>query len=739
VVTSLLLFALLAVETVDAGTGHDPAFLDGGGEVARLDDGPDVDAPTELATATVFPGRLRGSILAKGSRNSVLAAKVVAKTDAGIEHAAHGDERGDFDLPVPCGLLQIAVSAPGFQPYVNNHDACADRTPFVVRLLPRSNLPLYETVVLAPQTEPSIDLRGPEMTRTPGSLGDPFRALESLPGVAVVAWPAPIYAVRGANPGNTGFFLDEVRMPLLFHLALGPSVIHPYLLDSMAFYPGGYPASYGRFISGIVTAKTRPGPDDRAHGMAEIRLYDAGALAAAPMPDGNGSVVAAFRYSYTGALLSLLRNDIELTYWDYQLRAERRVGRWKLGLLLFGAADDLDYQSTNRVDRVSLHLQFHRASLRASTAVGQGQLRAHVAFGADESSAPLQPNYTVSSRSYSILPRLTYERKSQSVDFSAGVDGHVEWLRPTSTIDRTGTSDLASNRLALLAAGFVSAEIRTGERVSVTPGLRLDSYTIGGTTKVDLGPRLAARLGLAPAIWLVGSGGRFSQAPDVTLQIPAVGNFGLARYGLQSSWQGALGILTQRLPAVDVELTGFVQRYVLTDLRDPTLASVDPTAGDFLVQRYARSYGIEVMIRRPASERLHGWLTYTLSKSERAIGAGIIAPSDWDQRHILNAVLGYRLGLYTLGVRGHYHSGRPVLLIGVDADAFVRVPPFYQLDLRVERRIVFDAFTLEVYAEIVNATLSRETYGYYQAELNLPMRANSMRLVLPSLGIRAEL
>jgi hypothetical protein len=145
---------------------------------------------------------------------------------------------------------------------------------------------------------------------------------------------------------------------------------------------------------------------------------------------------------------------------------------------------------------------------------------------------------------------------------------------------------------------------------------------------------------------------------------------------------------------------------------------------------------MEVMIRRPASERLHGWLSYTLSQNQRALG-GIIGPSDWDQRHILNLVLGYRLGPYTFGARGHLNTGRPVL-VGGQAETFVRLPTFYQLDLRAERRMLFDAFTLNVYLELVNATLSRQVYQLDQQPSG-ELSQQSLRVVLPSLGIRGEL
>jgi hypothetical protein len=695
------------------------------------------DAVPDARTDGAATSRLQGSVLAKGSRGPVPSAKIAATGPDGLVLTSETDDDGRFDRPIACGQFTVAVSAPGFDPLVFQHDACAEVAPLVLRLVPRPNLPVYETVVIAPRDEPRIDLRGPELVTTPGSLGDPYRTIESLPGVATVAWPAPIYAIRGSNPGNTGYFLDDVQVPLLFHLALGPSVIHPAFFDSMAFYPGGYPARYGRYAAGIVTSQTRAVAEDRVHATAEVRLYDAGGMVSAPWPDRNGGVAAAFRYSYTGALLSLLRNDLRLSYWDYQVRADRQLRSWSLTLLLFGSGDDLAYRLVPGGAEHEYVLRFHRASLRASRSLSEGRLVARLAFGADHSTAPIVDAYPITADATSIIPRLSYVRETARVEWETGLDGQAQWLRPTSGAMEAGASDLARPRTALLLGGYASASIRVTDRLSLTPGLRLDSYTIGGTTKMDLGPRLSARLRLGEKTWVTGSGGRFSQAPSLTVQIPAAENFGLALYGLQTAWQGSLGIGTRRVPGVEVEVTGYLQRYLLTDLRDPALIKPDPLASDFLIRRYARSYGLEVMIRRPSSARLHGWISYTLSQSQRALG-GVIGPSDWDQRHILNAVLGYRLGFYTLGARGHLNTGRPVLVNGSQAETFVRLPTFYQLDLRAERRILFDAFTLNVYFELVNATRSREVYQLDQQPTG-ELSERSLRIVLPSLGIRGEL
>ena len=751
----LLLLSVVAVEAPDAAVAPEAnAGLDGVTEAAMpVDAGADVASPDTSTDAAPARGLLAGRVLAKGSRGPVPGARVATKSPPGEGGSCETDDDGKFELVLPCGKQDLVVRAPGYEPLSLVHDACVEAGPLLLRLIPRANLPIYETVVVAPRDEPNVELRGPELTTTPGTLGDPFRTIESLPGVATVAWPAPIYAVRGSNPGNTGYFLDDLQVPLLFHLLLGPAVIHPALFDGMAFYPGGYPARYGRYVAGIVAAQTRAPPEDRVHAMGELRLYDAGALLSLPFPDGNGGMAAAFRYSFTGWLLSQVQSDVSLSYWDYQLLAERRWRGFRFSLALFGSGDELEYhpgsflagptsggEEINKVYRNQRYvLRFHRASLRATRRLGGGQLSLRLAAGTDSSTAPLAQILPVTLSSSSLLPRIAYQRKLAWVDLEGGADAQVQWFRPQSGVFEAGGMDLARQRTAIMVGGYVSGAIRAGSRLTLTPGLRLDSYTVSGVTKTDLGPRLAARLLVEPKTWLKASGGRFSQTPSLSVQIPAAESFGLALFGLQTSWQAALGAGTERIPFVEVEVTGYIQRYLLTDLRDPALAEPDPLASDFLVSRYARSYGLEVLLRRPARERLHGWLSYTLSKSERALGGGVIGPSDWDQRHILNLVAGYRISRFTLGGRVHYHSGQPVLVNGTEAEAFVRMPGFWQLDLRVERRFLFDAFTLDVYVEAVNTTMSRMVYGLKQDEFTGETSQYSLRLFLPSLGVRGRL
>lgn len=473
-----------------------------------------------------------------------------------------------------------------------------------------------------------------------------------------------------------------------------------------------------------------------------MRLFDAGALVSAPLPDDNGGVTVAARYSYTAELVSLLDQDIQLAYWDYQLRVDRRVGRVQLTLLAFGSHDRLVPGRTDTTSEVDL--DFHRVSLRASVPMGGGRLQGSLALGSDHTQAPIRDVYPVTVNALSVAPRVWFARAFTSADATVGFDGEIIRYAPLLQADLQAqdSSDLGQGRVATMLAGYASTTLRPHRRLEVTPELRLDSYQVSGAAAHDWGPRLAARVALRDDTFIRAAGGRFTQLPSLPLQLPGGDGFGLRMLGLQSAWQGSLAVETSRFAAVDVTATGYVQQYVLTDLRDPAPRRPDPLADDFLIDRDALSYGLELLIRRPQLQRLHGWISYTLSNNLRSYGGGAYGPSDWDQRHVFNLVVGYRWGRTTLGGRAHYNSGRPFPLYQALSDRPAvyaqRLPPFYQLDLRVDHRVYYDRLQLDLYAELQNATWTRQVYALSSTGVPDGAAQKSFRLVLPSIGLRAE-
>jgi len=714
--TLTLLLVVAAAESPDAGA-------------------PVADAPP-TAPATVS---IQGLVLEKGTRQPLSGASISVDATA----AGETDSTGRFDVRALPGRRHLVIQHPGFETIdevIDVKDDAPASPSHTFRLAPRQTTHRYETVVTPPDDQaPRVSLSKEEITRTPGSFGDPFRVIESLPGVSQVVWPLAIYAIRGANPGNTGFFVDGLRVPALFHFALGPSVIHPYFLQGLDFYPGGYPARYGRYVAGAVAAHTAAPPADRVHAAADVRVFDAGALVTSPFHGGRGTAAVAARYSYTGALFSLLSEQQTLGYGDYQVRVDHALGPGRIVFFAFGSADTLGHKVRPDADAA---LEFHRVELRWQGALLGGRLRTGVALGADRARSTLMDSpISVSTRS--LTPRVQYERplgNGAAATLEAGADAEVQRFRPTVPAGQGQLGDLAMARSAVSAGAFTSLVLRGGSRLVVSPGFRYDAFFEQGARRFEPSPRLSVRVRPAAgrSLWLKATGGRFAQMASLPLSVPGFEAFSLRTLGVQTSWQGSLGVETPVGNALTLDASGFYQRYRgLTDVACTSCGVFDPRRESFFEKRDGRGYGAELLLRRPAHHRLHGWLAYTLSWSLRDF-FGVSGPSDWDQRHIFNLVGTFRVGGgFSVGARVHYNTGRPYPVAVSDvAVEYFRLPPFYQLDLRADRRFVFDRYILDVYVEIGNATMTREVIQLDRESGAL--RETSYRIVLPSVGVHAE-
>jgi outer membrane receptor protein involved in Fe transport len=147
-----------------------------------------------------------------------------------------------------------------------------------------------------------------------------------------------------------------------YHLLIGPSVVQPALVDRVDLHPGGYPARFGRYAGGIVSAETTA-PQTEAHGEGNVRLFDAGAFVESGFANGRGTVAVGGRYSYTAALLSAIAPNLRLDYRDFQARVSYDVSsRDRVTAFGFGAYDLLAQERDSGLD--VLGSSSHRLDLR---------------------------------------------------------------------------------------------------------------------------------------------------------------------------------------------------------------------------------------------------------------------------------------------------------------------------------------------------------------------------------------
>ncbi len=627
---------------------------------------------------------------------------------------------------------------------------------------PKASDPPADITIEGERTEVAqTTMGGGEVRLVPGAFGDPFRAIEAMPGVVPVFNGLPFFYIRGAPPGNTGYFVDGVRVPMLFHLGAGPSVVAPGIVDRVAFFPSAFPARFGRFTGGIVAGETT-GPPKRTRGEWNLRLFDASASVETPVGE-KGDVLIAGRYGYPALLLNLLQSEVSLQYWDYQLRGGYRTSdRDRVSAFVFGAFDRL---VDKRTGNVLFDVQFHRADVRFDRALPDGKLRVATTLMFDQSGLGDDNDREdrFAAQMLGFGARLETERRlSPTILFRGGGDLWVERYRLVAREDGGSgeeQADFFPTRTDVTTGVRADFVMRPTPAVEIVPGVRLDAFTQGGTTVPALDPRLALRLRLARRVHTVTTLGVAHQLPSFVIPAPAL-QPGTLRKGLQEVYQYAQGVEVELPAKLRVTTTVFANRYRnMTDAISVCGNDDVDDCDDLDVRVAGHAYGLEVLLKRDLTERIGAWLAYTLSRSVRSLGRRSEL-SDFDRTHVLSAAGSAALGKgWRFGTRFSYQTGRPYLIRigeigGVDVPVPGTVPPgdrpllpsrsfrrrlpaFWRLDLRLEKRWVYsETRSLAFVIEWFNVGFVKEPTEYDNCTPDGTCRVEEVGPVtIPSLGL----
>ena len=607
--------------------------------------------------------------------------------------------------------------------------------------------PIEVTVVGQRPEVALVSMGRADVEQMPGAFGDPFRAIEALAGVTPLLSGLPFFFIRGAPPGNQGYFVDGVRVPLLYHMAAGPGIIHPALVDRVDLYAGGYPAKYGRFAGAIVAAESRDPPPEY-HVEGNIRLVDSGAYVTAPFL--NGSVALGGRYSYTAAVVSLIAPNVKLDYWDYQVKTVQYLtNKDTIGIFAFGSLDLVE-DKTARAPGALVGTEFHRVDLRYQRRISKRtRLRQAVTFGYDKTLAA----ETVAVRDRAIAARTDLEHLiSEQSTIRVGADVGLDAYDVIIPLPKAGNAKLIAalpKRTDTVAGVWSDIAWKPTRNLLVVSGLRLDHYTSGSDSAMAIEPRVSAIYSLRKNVRIVHALGLAHQPPSFIVPIPGFQISGL-RDGLQRALQSSAGVEADLPLHVNANATLFQNAFFnLTD--QLSLMTIDQNLENVSARSRGRTFGMELSLRRSFSERIGGFFAYTLSKSWRSIN-GIRLPAAFDRRHVLQAGVAFNLGrawrasarvvIYS-GIPSHYVEsldgvGASAVQNQVNPEHLPRTPGFFRTDLRLQKRWpvgnngAYWAFTVEA----LNATANKETV--YQECSRKACRAEAIGpITIPSIGLEA--
>ncbi len=721
---------------------------------------------------TEKPVSLIGRVIERGTRSPVVAASV----EAG-DATAETDADGRFTLRgLPVGPIKVRIVSSAHHNLAIDEIIEAGKVKEVEYRMNRKRYGAFESVVRGARERKEVSVHEvavQELTTVPGTQGDVLKVIQDFPGVARAPFGLGLLIVRGSAPQDTVVYMDGVQIPLLFHFLALTAVINSDVISGLDFFPGNFSPYYGNAMGGAVEIHTRD-PKHEWHGAGHVDLYDGAAMVEGPV--GDGSFFASVRRSWVDEVLKAVVPhglSVAPVFYDYQVKYVHALGGGQGSIFAFGSSDALDVLDSNTARPISFDstIQFQRLAARWQLGFAHNWRNdAVLSFGYDDQITEAVNAIKIDATTWSVNLRDTMSyRPSERFNLQMGVDSSLRYYSYNVTLPLFGQPGAAFGMGGLSAnppqnaqaSGawaqpglFAFADIALGSRLHVQPGLRFDGnsrITSGNSWWFD--PRLSAFFTAGPKTVLKAAIGLYSEAPQPQDFTAKFGNPDLT---YQRSLQYSIGV-DQKLPFdVNLGLTLYdkymYQLVTETNLTDPMGAALNlSNLGK------GRSYGMEVLLRRQLMRGLYGWVAYTLSRSTRLDDPSVDTSGyhlyDFDQTHILTVIASYQTEHnWTFGTRLRYTSGDPYTpfvngifnannasyeCIAGNPDT-ARAPGFFQADIRIDRRFVYNNWSFTPYLDIQNVTNRANPEALfpnyncqgYSTLTGLP--------IFPTLGLRAE-
>jgi len=739
----------------------------------------------------VFPINLEGQAVEMVSRRG-LSEMAISILELGQNTTT--DAKGHFEFRgLPAGRWTVQVSRPGWITSRHNLEVVEGEVTQAKLWIKNANYGHNEAVGVYRRKREEVTRRTisvEEIRRIPGTMGDPIRVIQNLPGAARAPFGIGLLVIRGSNPEDSAVYIDGIRVPYIYHLGGLVSVLNSDIIQSVDYLPGGYSVRYGRSTGGVVDVTTRKKAPEQARMTWSTDILDTGALFEGRFGKNKDHHLAvAARRSYIDKLLPLFLGEAgrlaKPRWMDYQLRYFHDSER-PFTAFLFGFDDILFIgdSADSSEDTIGVHYFTHRGLLNYKVPLSERlTLSLTPSMGVDGISTNIGSAFRLEQFQYLFEVRAEAEWvQNDHLTVLSGIDflggrGEFEVALPFKPADRINGDPLTEDEAILFgdklwAWGpdlYLQAKWRPladPDALLIAPGLRTSFMQVQEMyNTLGLDPRISVRGRVLPHTFVKGGTGIYTQPAQPFESWSPNGNVDL---GMEKSWSTSLGLEQRFGQANSLELEGFYKSMWDLIVNNPELS--DPQIDQIYINEgLGRVYGMELMIRREPIGHFFGWISYTLSKSERLDypnfsdedieGARYETDNEWypfafDQTHIFVALGGYQMpyGVHASG-RFSYVTGNPYTpyslgIYDIDSDNYSafqsgninseRMAPYLALDLRIEKTWLFKSAKLDTYLELLNVVKGENPefidYNYDYTE----SRSISGLPFIPSIGFNLE-
>lgn len=566
---------------------------------------------------------------------------------------------------------------------------------------------------------------------------DVIKTLTLTPGVKTTGEGSGGMFVRGGNNSQNLVLLDEAIVYNTNHLMGFFSTFNSDAIKDLTLYKGTAPAEYGGRISSVMDIKMNEGNNQKYHVGGGIGLISSKLWVEGPIVKDKGSFLITGRRTYADLFLKLspdenMQNN-QLYFYDLNAKANYKINENNriflsgyFGRDVVGFADrfGIDWGNVTGTMRWN-HIWNSKLFSNTSLIYSDYDYKVAITRDADEVFS-----LTSMIKNWNLKHDFQYFLNNNNT-LTFGFSSLYHTITP-GQLEFSETSEMTApklqDRYALENALFISNKWNLGEKFKITYGLRLNSFTTLGagdfysydadgnildTTSyksneivqsyLHLEPRINMTYILNPASSIKASYTRNTQnlhlVQNSNTSTPTdIWISSSKNVKPEISDQVALGYF-QNFKDDKFQLsTEIYYRWMQNqmDLKNGAEIQANEHLEGELLFGVGRSYGLEMMLKKKYG-RLNGWISYTLSRTERQIDGinngnwysarqdathdiSIVGIFDINEKWSLSATWVYNTGNAATFPSGKYEIDGNVQFYYTERNGY-RMPDYHRLDL----------------------------------------------------------
>ncbi len=733
-------------------------------------------------------GNIQGKIIDADTQSPLAGANIIVENTI---YGAASDLDGNFNIKnIPVGSYVIHVQYIGYKPLLKTDIIVrSSRITQVHAEMQMAALEAEAVTVTAGYFQESdnqpvsaVSFSNEEIRRAPGSAGDVSRILMSLPSVAKVNDQSNQLIVRGGNPVENTFFVDNIEIPNINHFpdqgtSSGPiGLIHVDFIQDVNFYTGGFSSVYGDKLSAVMDITFREGNRQEFDGQFDFNMAGFGGLVESPLGE-KGSWIFSARRSYLDLIVDMfdVGSTVSPRYGDYQGKLVYDLNKSNK-LILLGIFGD-DHNTPDRKVGLENQMSHYGNQDVYFRTLGMNWRALWGKFGYSNTS-------------------VSWTSQEYDEDFYRTSTGIHEIMNNTheQTFKIRHVSHLQLNKQHSFEIGFDIKHLNSefNNRYADSTGVfgeAVDAVNIEETISADKTGLFLSWIWQLHNKWKMTLGTRadyFSHNDNWTISPRYTLSYFMTE---RTSLNASIGLFNQNLPLLllaqmkngktisDPKATHYVLgfEHLLTpdtrltvetyykdyshfplDMTQPAIFPVDEkyiqNFGAMTDHGKAKSYGIEVMVQKKLAKEIYGLVSGAWFRSQYLDGTDTWRNRRFDNRFVFSAEGGYKPGnAWEFSLRWIYAGGAPYTPIDEALSAQTRQTIFsdeqvyqsrfsdyHSLNIRVDKRFNFKRTNLILYLSAWNAYNQKNIAEYYWNDEEQKVDKIYQWLMLPIFGVEYE-